>query len=187
MVREITSVSSFRTGLPGPSRNSRRSCSRRLPFVLVAATLLFALVVLVRQSSTEQAARSAADLEGADQELLKVLVRTKEALEDQTDWRDIAAYADRAKVLMVRLHDQGLRRARLTPLQREQDLDEFGTTLNDTYANLNASTQALYSRSVQHHHQSLLQEIYPYINKSPQIPRTLAGVRLMSFHLPSSG
>ncbi|GAA5820505.1 hypothetical protein JCM3770_002278 [Rhodotorula araucariae] len=164
MGREITSVSSFRSaGLPGSSRPSRRPCGRRVPFALLAAAFLGALVILARQRDSAHAVRSAADLEGADQALLDVLVRTKDAIEDETPFHDIATYADRAKVLL--------------------ELDEFGAGLNETYPHLNASTKALYARSVQHHHQTLLQTLYPYINKSPQIPRTVSGLR-STFKVP---
>ncbi|BGP21339.1 alpha-mannosyltransferase, glycosyltransferase family 71 protein [Rhodotorula toruloides] len=157
MRREVTSVASFREGLPSASRSSRRGLGRRLPLLLFAATICFALTILLRRSNTKEAAAGAADLEAADQQLLKVLVRTKEAIQQETPLEDLAAFADRAKVLM--------------------ELDEFGSQLNETYPRLNASTKALYSRSVYHHHQQLLQSLYPYINKNPQMPRTLSGLR----------
>lgn len=60
---------------------------------------------------------------------------------------------------------------------RAQELDQFGATLNESFPHLNESTKGLYARSVQHHHQELLQTLYPFVNKSPKMPRTVAGVR----------
>ncbi|GAA5888867.1 hypothetical protein JCM6882_002883 [Rhodosporidiobolus microsporus] len=159
MGREITSVSSFRNpSLPSSGRtSSRRSMSRRLPFLFFVCVVLFSCVVLVRRSQNSTTALGAADLEQADQALLKVLVRTKDAVEEEAKLQDIAAVADKTRVLM--------------------ELDEFGTSLNETFPHLNASTKALYSRSVQHHHQQLTQVLYPYINKSPSMTRSIAGLR----------
>lgn len=95
-------MASFREGLPSASRSSRRGLGRRIPLLLFAATICFALTVLLRRSNTKEAAAGAADLEAADQRLLKVLVKTKEAIQQETPLEDIAAFADRAKVLMVR-------------------------------------------------------------------------------------
>lgn len=99
-------MSSFREGLPSATRSSRRGLGRRLPVLLLAATICFAFTVLLRRSNTKEAAAGAADLEAADQRLLKVLVKTKDAIQQETPLEDIAAFADRAKVLMVRGRDQ---------------------------------------------------------------------------------
>lgn len=103
MVRDMSTSASFRTAGPSPSRPSRRPCGRRLPLLLFLATLALSLFVLLRKrDGAAQAVMSAADMEGADEALLEVLVRTKEAIENETSFHDIATYADRAKVLLVR-------------------------------------------------------------------------------------
>ncbi|GAA5925201.1 hypothetical protein JCM3775_006395 [Rhodotorula graminis] len=168
MARDMSTSASFRTSGPSPSRPSRRPCGRRLPLLLFLSTLALSLFVLLRKregaaQAVESAARSAADMEGADEALLGVLVRTKDAIEDETSFHDLATYADRAKVLL--------------------ELDHFGATLNETFPHLNESTKGLYARSVQHHHQELLQTLYPFVNKSPKMPRTVAGLR-ESYKIP---
>ncbi|GAA5858776.1 hypothetical protein JCM8547_004983 [Rhodosporidiobolus lusitaniae] len=161
MGREITSVSSFRSSsLPSSSRASsasRRALLRRLPFLAFICLVLFSSVTIFRKSRSTERAAAGADLEHADAKLLDVLVRTKEAVEEEAKLEDIAAMADKTRVLM--------------------ELDEFGTTLNETFPRLNASTKALYARSVQHHHQNLLQTLFPYINKSPTMTRSVTSLR----------
>jgi hypothetical protein len=58
--------------------------------------------------------------------------------------------------------------------------------LNETFPRLNATTKALYSRSVTHHHQNLLQTLFPYINKSPTMTRSVATVRFYCLFSPFS-
>ncbi|GAA5934507.1 hypothetical protein JCM10213_002000 [Rhodosporidiobolus nylandii] len=163
MGREVTSISSFRSSLPSSSRSpnsaSRRSLSRRLPLLAFVCVVLFSVLALFRRNSANTVLRAgeAEDLEAADQRLLEVLVKTKEAVEEDVTLEDIGAIADKTRVLM--------------------ELDTFGSTLNETFPRLNESTKALYSRSIGHHHQQLLQALYPFINKSPQITRSLAGLR----------
>ncbi|GAA6002720.1 hypothetical protein JCM10207_007643 [Rhodosporidiobolus poonsookiae] len=165
MGREVTSVSAFRSALPGsaygpsPPRagSSRALVARRLPFLVFLALVVVSAVTLVQRTHSSHKVAAAGDLEKADQALLKVLVRTKEAIEEEVPLEDITAVADKTRVLM--------------------ELDDFGSTLNETFPRLNESTKALYSRSVQHHHQSLLQSLYPYLNKGPSMPRSVASLR----------
>ncbi|CEQ38791.1 SPOSA6832_00239, partial [Sporobolomyces salmonicolor] len=78
-------------------------------------------------------------------------------MEAQPELEDLGGYADRVKVL--------------------RDLEHFASTLNSTYTNLNTTTKALYSRSVEHHHQQLFDTLFPYIRKSKTVPRTLEQLR----------
>lgn len=176
--------SAFRssTGLVTPARPSRRPCGRRVPLVLFLATCALSLYVLVRRrDGAALAEKSAADLEGADNKLLEVLIRTKDAIEVEAPLEDLASYADRAKVLLVRVPSSlGLGSVRRLTKGRTscapQELDDLGQSLNASFPHLNETTKGLYARSVHHHHQTLLQTLYPFVNKSPKIPRTVAGV-----------
>ncbi|GAA6013259.1 hypothetical protein JCM11491_006333 [Sporobolomyces phaffii] len=96
-------------------------------------------------------------LETVDQELIKVLVKTKEAMEARTPVQDLAGFADRVMVL--------------------SELDSFRLSLNSTYSHLNSTTQALYTRSLEHHHSTLFAHLFPYVRKSRRSPRSFAQLR----------
>ncbi|GAA5835395.1 hypothetical protein JCM3766R1_004774 [Sporobolomyces carnicolor] len=96
-------------------------------------------------------------LEVVDQELIKVLVKTKDAMEKRTPVEDLAGFADRVMVL--------------------SELDKFRNELNSTYSHLNASTQALYTRSLEHHHSTLFTHLFPYVRKSRKMPRSFSQLR----------
>jgi hypothetical protein len=51
-----------------------------------------------------------------------------------------------------------------------QELDQLESSLNSTQ--LNATTNALYSRSVRFHHEQLFATLFPYVSRSPKSPRT---------------
>lgn len=106
MGRDVTSVASFRSTLPSHGRSQRRGCGRRVPVLVLLAALAFALVSLVRRSNANSRldqAKSQSDVENADGAMLDLIVRTKEAIQAETPMEDIAAYADRTRVLYVRL------------------------------------------------------------------------------------
>ncbi|GAA5870381.1 hypothetical protein JCM16303_001981 [Sporobolomyces ruberrimus] len=96
-------------------------------------------------------------LEVVDQELIKVLVKTKDAMEKRTPVEDLAGFADRVMVL--------------------SELDSFRTELNSTYSHLNDTTKALYTRSLEHHHSTLFDHLFPYIRKTRSIPRSFSQLR----------
>ncbi|GAA5988572.1 hypothetical protein JCM11641_004607 [Rhodosporidiobolus odoratus] len=169
MTRTVTSVSSFRSSLPSSSvRQSsatRRSTIRRLPFLVFLSVIAFSCFLLFRRSSANEreSIGAAQELEKADQRLLEVLVKTKEAVEEELPLENIAGVADKTRVLM--------------------ELDEFGSTLNETFPRLNSTTAALYTRSVRHHHHQLLQSLFPFVNKGPSMTRSVTGIR-NSFTIP---
>lgn len=106
MGREVASVAAFRSTLPPHGRNNlkRRSCTRRLPVLVLVLAGAFALVSLVRRSNArerEDLALNQEDGEAADKAMLDLIVRTKEAIQAETPMEDIAAYADRTRVLYV--------------------------------------------------------------------------------------
>lgn len=105
MGREVTSVASFRTSLPSHGRTQRRGCGRRLPVLVLLIALVCAVVSLVRRSNANtrlDEANSQNDTQLADKAMLDLIVRTKEAIQAETPMEDIAAYADRTRVLYVR-------------------------------------------------------------------------------------
>jgi hypothetical protein len=105
MGREVTSVASFRTSLPSHGRTQRRGCGRRLPVLVLLIALVCAVVSLVRRSKANtrlDEANSQNDVQLADKAMLDLIVRTKEAIQAETPMEDIAAYADRTRVLYVR-------------------------------------------------------------------------------------
>jgi len=124
-------------------------------------------------------------LEVVDQELIKVLVKTKQAMEQRTPVEDLAGFADRVMVLSVSSRCRSSLRERVDPPPPfiaslsafQQELDSFRNELNTTYSHLNTSTQALYTRSLEHHHSTLFSHLFPYIRKSRQIPRSFSQLR----------
>ncbi|GAA5871926.1 hypothetical protein JCM3774_000730 [Rhodotorula dairenensis] len=161
MGREVTSVASFRSSLPSHGRSQRRGqCGRRLPVLVMLAALVLALVSYVNRSNANSRldlANSQNDVENADGAMLDLIVRTKEAIQAETPMEDIAAYADRTRVLY--------------------ELDLFGQTFNETYPHLNATTKALYTRSIAYHHRALQQTLFGYLNRRPEAPRTISQLR----------
>lgn len=110
MGREVTSVASFRSSLPPHGRSPRRggagvsACGRRLPALVILLAAVLALVSLVKRSNAnerENVALNQSDVDDADKAMLDLIVRTKEAIQAETPIQDIAAYADRTRVLYV--------------------------------------------------------------------------------------
>ncbi|GAA6058680.1 hypothetical protein JCM10212_003368 [Sporobolomyces blumeae] len=165
MGREVTSVASLRSALPhtgsASSRAARRCSSPRRITLLALFLILFvsfdALFFHNVIGIKPQDPRQVEQLEQADQELIKVLVKTKGAIEARTPVEDLAGFADRVKVLTL--------------------LDDFRERLNTTYPALNSTTKALYTRSIEHHHASLFDLLFPYVRKSRLIPRSFEQLR----------
>ncbi|GAA5988573.1 hypothetical protein JCM5350_004458 [Sporobolomyces pararoseus] len=152
--------------LPHLSPNSRSPSSRRSGLGRKLTLLLFTLVALLSFDGLfshklighdKVDPLSIEQLEVVDSELIKVLVQTKEAMEKRTPVADLAGFADRVMVL--------------------NELESFRNELNSTYSHLNTSTQALYTRSLEHHHETLFSHLFPYIRKSRSIPRSFNQLR----------
>ncbi|GAA5922905.1 uncharacterized protein JCM15063_003461 [Sporobolomyces koalae] len=162
MGREIRLMSPVLGRSPVAS-STRRGCSSPRRLVPLLAITLLALLsfdalffhTLIGTAPVDPLAIE--QQEQVDQELIKVLTRTKEAMEARTPVADLAGFADRIMVLSA--------------------LDSFRSELNTTYSHLNASTQALYTRSLEHHHSTLFDLLFPYIRKSRSIPRSFAQLR----------
>lgn len=69
------------------------------------------------------------------------------------------------------------KRRRADPENGLQELDLFGQTFNETYPHLNATTKALYTRSIAYHHRALQQTLFGYLNRRPESPRTISQLR----------
>lgn len=107
MAREITSISSFRTSslprnAPASSSAGRRALARRLPFLAFLSLVFFSSIYIFRTSRTTERVAAGSELEQADGRLLEMLMRTKEAVEEESKLEEIAKVADKVRVLMVR-------------------------------------------------------------------------------------
>jgi len=182
------------------SSTTRRACTppRRITLILLLLISLLSFDGLFTHKLIGSKGIDPLALEEGsqvDEELIGVLVRTKEAMEKRTKVEDLAGFADRVMVLDVSIsslfargvevadpHSHFLSFARFLSLslpfslscllRDDQELDSFRQRLNTTYPHLNSTTQALYTRSLEHHHSQLFVHLFPYIRKSRHIPRS---------------
>ncbi|KAL8277398.1 hypothetical protein RQP46_010238 [Phenoliferia psychrophenolica] len=139
-----------------PRSGTTRSL-RRLALLLIGC-LIFLLLDGWYLFGTGGALRTKPwDSTEAEKDLVRLLIRTGDAIDKLTEVEDLAGYADKVIVL--------------------KDLSTLATNLSSAYPSMNASQSQLFSNTLEYHHDLLFAELFPYISPKVDKPRTLGQLR----------
>ncbi|KAK4701006.1 hypothetical protein P7C70_g5231, partial [Phenoliferia sp. Uapishka_3] len=137
---------------------SGRRLSRRLG-TLLAAVAALALLELwwVYGDGGKRRGEVEWDSRDAEEMLVRLLVRTEDAMERERSVEEIADYADRFIVL--------------------KELDAFSKNLSATFPLMNSSQSLLFRRTLDYQHDELFSRLFPYISRSQDRKRSFGELR----------